>query len=126
MPVTGLPLILLILLAVIFSRELCAEHKSYIAEVNHKEEWALQELSIEERQQALYGATVVHASFGDIELAQMSLRGTHPSTQESQTLEEGDRVPLPPPPPARPPARRMTLIEQFQYAGTGLVTWNKN
>lgn len=33
-----------------------------------------QDLSIEERQQALYGATVVHASFGDIELAQMTLR----------------------------------------------------
>ena len=36
----------------------------------------VQLLTPEERQEALYGTTVVHASFGDVEQAQMSLRGT--------------------------------------------------
>lgn len=30
---------------------------------------------MKDRQEALYGATVVHASFGDVEQAQVSLRG---------------------------------------------------
>ena len=35
----------------------------------------MQKPSREQRQQALYGATCIHASFGDVEVAQTTLRG---------------------------------------------------
>ncbi len=34
-----------------------------------------QEPTIEQKRAALFGVTAVHASFGDVELAQMTLRG---------------------------------------------------
>ena len=36
----------------------------------------MQKPSKEERAKALYGATCIHASFGDVEIAQTTLRGT--------------------------------------------------
>jgi hypothetical protein len=38
--------------------------------------WVLQEdLTTRQKQEALYGQTAVHATFGDVELAQITLRG---------------------------------------------------
>ena len=37
----------------------------------------LQDLDQKERREGLYGATAVHASFGDVEQAQMTLRGIY-------------------------------------------------
>ena len=42
--------------------------------------YGAQDPSIEEKQAAFFGVTCVHAGFGDVELAQLSLRGTHVGT----------------------------------------------
>lgn len=39
-----------------------------------------------QRQAALYGSTAVHASFGDIELAQITLRGAPPLLENGAWL----------------------------------------
>lgn len=46
----------------------------------------LQDPTLKQKQVAMYGATAVHASFGDVELAQMTLRGASAASSELQVL----------------------------------------
>ena len=46
----------------------------------------VQDPSIEDRQAALFNSTCVHASFGDVEFAQVTLRGTLTSSWASHLL----------------------------------------
>ncbi|KAK9803103.1 hypothetical protein WJX73_003826 [Symbiochloris irregularis] len=55
--------------------------------------------SVEERQAALYDATCVHAGYGDVELAQQSLRdGVTAGLEFDAALKDPDRIKLDAPP----------------------------
>ena len=61
-------------------RPCCLPHHAFKLELMSSTHQTLtltepQEPSIEQRQAALFNSTAVHASFGDVELAQITLRG---------------------------------------------------
>ena len=52
----------------------------------------MQEPTIEQKRAALFGVTAVHASFGDVELAQMTLRGERARGREGVSEQQQEEV----------------------------------
>ena len=62
----------------------CTLHITATGPLQNHEINFLQDPTVEDRQAALFNSTCVHASFGDVEFAQVTLRGTLDAPQCKQ------------------------------------------